>query len=336
MRSFKFLFLCSMLILGTVHAESDDQTTRGRALCSQLQVNSVCAHDITAQCIETTDLTADTACFDRLKTRELCTTDATNFIDVCSDQIHTNHVCAQDAQLNFLCSNDARTHSLCADSINTTTLCVSGLFVSCAPFSASAAVSLNYTYTLGDVVQFDLTLADPSGAIIQSFDETHYIAPRSGLYLITTQINQKDLTGPSIIAGTPVSIVEIWVSGVLRRQVYLPYLTFNNAQTAEVTTMLGLQAGNDLIIRYKVGIVDPIAGFIEYPGFVTILGSGLDIFRTVLFAHFLGELDCPPCPPCEISCTPCEVDCTPCTFECPPCVPQGICTPPCLICPTTN
>lgn len=228
------------------------------------------------------------------------------------------------------------TQTVCANKLVVTDLCVTTTYRLCSPFSVRAVTSANTPYTLGNIVPFDLVLSDPSGSLLQN--PTRFITPESGTYVVTAQIIQTNLQGPGVITGVPVALLEVYVNGTLRRQVTLPYLSFNNTQNSLLTTLGTLFQGEELTIKYQILVMDPLSGVALYPGTVTLIGTPITSLRTFLVVHYLSsicdELDCGtcdvPCGPCgqclPTSCEPCqpccvtpcpELICCPSTFDCP-------------------
>lgn len=320
--------LLSLLLVDGSHANDHNEVNRKtvNSCCptNTLTLQALCANNVKADCIEAGTISSDAICTDSIAVPELCT-----------EAVKTQKVCAQDANVARLCVRAERVNELCADraqisrlgtnNLNAHNVCISGSLRSCSPLSARAAASSDYLYNLGDVLTFDLVLADSSGSIEQL--PTRYIAPESGNYLITAQINTRDLTGPTIISGVPVGVVEIYVEGLLRRKSFVPYLAFSTEQSVISTSLIHLNQNDEVLVRYKVLVLDPSLGLIEYPGQVTVLGAPVTAFRSFIFIHYLSsDCDTLECPPCDLQCEniPCFVPCPPCNAEpaCEPCCPK--------------
>lgn len=290
--------------------ESKDKAFNPDCEPNSLSLCKLCVEKAHVKCLEGEQATLDKACV-----RE-------QVVDrICIGSAAMNEVCNERAKTNELCvSRQAEINRLCANQIAVNELCVGGNLKQCSFFSARVAAGFDYFYTLGDVVTFDTILSDPSGSI-QQFP-TRYVAPETGTYINTVQIVQRDLTGPGLILGTPIAAIEIYVNGILRRQRYEPFLAFNNRQAGLVSHLIYLSQGDELLVRYKVLSLDAVAGLVEYPGSVVVIGGAGFSFRSFMSVHYLSS-DCETleCPVCDIDCTPCQVSCQPCTECFAPCEP---------------
>ncbi len=338
----KHFMLIAIIAIG-IQAQEDNEVTR-QALCSELKVLGVCAKQVKADCISAGTISADQictktlvardACIQRLSTAQLCTNEV-DIQRICAEDINTDSLCAQSATLNEACIIHERAELICADEIKTTSICVSGLFQQCLFLTSRMAVSSSYTYTLGDTVTFDTIQSDPSGSLAQN--PSRFITPESGLYALTVQLITENLSGSEIIAGAPIGDVEVWVGGFLRRQLFVPYLAFNHSQSNILTTLISLTQGQEVLVRYKVLVLDANVGLVEFVGHVTMIGAPGFANNSTFIMHYLGS-ECPiaACTPCTISCEPC-LPCSPlppcpplCQFtECAPCENIEPCIDPC-------
>lgn len=288
--------------------------------CGQNTLNlcSLCSDKIMARCIESDTVAANKVCATQLVTDQLCTS-SINLNKVCADEAQFNRQCNTSLSSANLCAQNAAIGALCTDTIVTNSICITGNYRQCSSFSSRIALSTDVTYTLGDPVPFDSIISDPSNAF--QFSPTRWITPESGTYILTAQIRAHSLNGPSLIAGTPVGVLEIWINGMLRRQQLTPYLAFSDGQSTILTTLVSSMMGDEVIVRYKVLIQDSSLGLIEYPGIVTLVGSPGFTFRSFMYIHYLSS-DCSvlECPPCEAVCQPCSAPCAPvCNIQ--PCAP---------------
>lgn len=320
-RLFVFLLLCfSMTDMYSMACDT-------QAPCCQsnvLSLCSLCSAKISAGCMETDLLRASTLQTDQFMAQESCIEDM-QATSLCAVKGTVNNLCTHHHRSDEICVLRGLIRQLCADRIITKDICIGGNFRHCSAFSARAALDVNMTYTLGDVLPFPQILSDPSGSFAQF--PTRYIAPETGTYIVTIQIRQKDLQGNGIIAGTPVGVLELYVNNILRRQTYAAYLTFSDTQSAFHTSLIFLQKGEELLGRYRIFAQDSTSGFQDYTGYVTLLGNPNFSFRPFFSIHYLSsdcsQLECP----CDIG-IQCET--TPCE-PCQPCVTENVLT----CCPTS-
>lgn len=287
---------------------------------NSLKLCRLCVDAATAKCFQAKRITAKEICATNISTQQLCAPIfQTN--SLCSVEAEIGHMCAHHINVNEVCALKALIRQICAEEVNAQNVCVSGIFRNCGFFNARAATSSDYTYNLGDDLIFDQILSDPSGSIQEG--PTAFIAPETGTYIVTAQVVTMGLNGPSIIIGTPVGALEVYVNGILRRQAFGPYLTFASDLNLFNTSLVYLVKGQSVIFSYKVLVVDPVIGLMDYPGTVTIKGSPTFSLRSFFsIAYISSDCTVEGCDTCDLQCptTPCEVNCTPCVpAACMPC-----------------
>lgn len=245
---------------------------------------------------------------------------------VCSLYIHANQACILEEKVGFLYADDISTLDLCVSGT------ITGKHVNCSFYSTRVAASTLYTYTLGNTINFDQINYDPAGTIIQN--PTRFVAPLTGIYMVTAQVVVDNLQGSNVITGNPVASAEIFVNNALIRRQFVPFLSFATNQSSNATSLIALNQGDVLDIRYEVFVIDPTIGFTSYNGTISVIGSNATGFRTFLSLHYLysdcTDFDCPPCNiPCIPPCQPCSPQpCATCDISsCAPCFP--LCEPCC-------
>jgi hypothetical protein len=304
--------------------------------CCKLQIDSVCTHTLKAECASATNLRAQNTCtanlFSKkayikdLQVADFCADKVSHQI-VCANKVTTAELCADSAYIKSACVDKQRVGTICADTISVKNLCVSGVSnASQAHNSRGARIGLksDSSYQLGDTIPFDDIRYDAMRSIVQ--EPSSFLTPESGNYIATIQVNIKDLQGFNIIAGTPIAALEVYVNDVLRRQVFSPYLSFNRSQSSLLTSLLYLDKGERLTVRYRVFVMDPEEGFKPYDGQVVLLGrpegSSAGTFMSIQYLSSESNTS-------NVSCAPCDVQCAPCTItSCPsavvPCQPIDI------------
>lgn len=303
-------------------------------LCSDLNVHTICAKVINSECERTRQLTAQKACIEDLQVQNLCVKENVGLENICTSDLQAKDISANSATVNQLCAVLACTQDLWADAVVTQTACVTSQLYQCSSLSGEVFLNADTVYTLGDKVPFNQKFTDPGNNF--QLLPTNFIAPVSGFYIVTAQIAQHGLMGSNIVLGTPVAALQIEVNNIKRREVLLPYLAFNNAQTSLTTSIIFLSAGDSMHIEYRIFVLDAVSGLINYPGTVVLEGSSniASGVRSFFAVHYLStlcsELQCPSCP---LECEPHNQPCKPCeATSCQTCPPQQLCVPPCLAC----
>src|SRR5581483_11668534 len=129
--------------------------------------------------------------------------------------------------------------------------------------------------------------------------------------------------------------LELYVSGTLRRQVFLPYLSFLRSQSSLLTSLVFMKKGDELLIKYNVMVLDQTNGLMPYPGQVTLVGGPtVEHYRSFLYVEYLStdmaslncsscDVTCSPCQPCKPNavCVACFKPCPDCNNSCEPCSP---------------
>lgn len=293
-----------------------------------LSVASLCANTATVSCLQANYASVYDVCAysvsseqilsDDVEAQELCANNA-NVGSVYSNYVQADEFCALKAQFNQLCARQAVIENLCVKDLRY-----------CSPFNARAALSNSYVYTLGDEILFDTIISDPSGSIFQS--PTRFVAPDTGVFAITVQIRATGLAGTSIIAGSPVAALELYVNNDIRRVTDTPFLNFNTAVNVFHTTLIFLNQGDFVTHTFQALVMDPVFGFIPYAGQITLIGdSNPNVFRCLFYAQYLGtdcsaiddcgsvcDMQCPDTPLSPIVCSARE-ECAPCLQPCMPC-----------------
>lgn len=262
---------------------------------------------------------SDEQCCNSLNIKDLCAKKIKAkqglFREACVHSLKSRSICAEN--LGVTC--DVGLTNVCAHNLTTSTLCVTGtarLNEVCGLYRASVGLANDTLYTLGNPVEYDLITDDPNNNV--HLAPFYYEAPVSGYYIASMQVDSRDLMGTALILGVPVSNLQLLVNGVERRQSFIPFLTFNNFQFAELSFLLSLQAGDKLTVKYEVLVVDSISGTIPYVGTTTLI-SGIADKGTIFKIHYLSS-DCNPavCQPCHINPVPCNIDCHEIPSSCAP------------------
>lgn len=277
---------------------------------SRIKIYDLCVKCLEARRVNAGYLSADEVdshaiCVDRLKASDICTESLT-----VNGAFGTSVVTAPQANINNLVANSA-----CV-----TDLTVGGVFTNCVKRIAAAAVSTDFVYTLGDLLNFDSILADPQGNLTVA--PTAYTVPVTGYYLITMQTDLANLLtdSGSPILGTPVSALTVYANGIDKRVTYAPFLTFSSVQKVNLSGLVQLNAGDVVTAALDVLVVDPVAGEQELAGTAVLLGDGSDGLSSFSIIYLGSICDGNPCPQVPVNPLPCSYPCAvtvPCHFACP-------------------
>jgi hypothetical protein len=247
--------------------------------------------------------------------------------DVCSQAGEIKKLSAEDATLNNLCvpgsvkasqvwSTNSYTNSLCATNANIGTACISNLtignFMPCIKQRATVNYSVNAVYTLGNFLNFTNIVDDPNGNVTL-VPNTTYTAPVAGYYDITFKVNVTNLVSSSgPILGIPVANPQIYVNGMLVREMYSPFLSFFNTQKVILDSLITLQQGDQVTMKYDVlgGNGTPVTGTVDIGG--AGIEDGNSLFKIILLSGLCGGGDQNPCPMCPAVTIPCVPFTTPC------------------------
>ncbi|HEV2916496.1 MAG TPA: hypothetical protein VGW78_02010 [Candidatus Babeliales bacterium] len=292
------------------------------------------ADAIGACCLQAERVSAGDVCANRITTNQFCTP-SLNIDTVCANNAQIKNMCAHHVQIDELCALKAMINQLCARQAYFDNACIKNLRF-CSNISARASQSTLVTYNLGDDLPFDTVEYDPSSSITQA--PTEYTAPEAGVYEITVQVVFDNLTGPTIIAGTPKGSLELYINGLIRRAVDTPFLMFTTSSQTFLTTLIFLNAGDVVTSKYQIFVLDPNVGVIAYPGKIELLGNpNPAAYKPVFYIQYVSS-DCEgtfsgcdsicdlicQTTPCVVECTPCTpMQCQPCFAPCPPCTPCG-------------
>ncbi len=281
------------------------------------------------------ELNLDKLCAKKIKACEISVKELELHNTLCAQELSSPRVCtellmAKKADVNSSCVTDLNVMNECvqnltavnlgAVNLRANNLCVSGELKAkvrvCSQYEATAVYSANTTYTLGNLLNFNLILSNSSGAL--SVAPTTYTAPVSGNYIVMFQIDQQNLIpnpafGP--ILGVPVANPQMLLNGIVHRETYSSYLSFFNQQRSTVTALVKLNVGDQLQFKYKVLALQEATGVTEVVGTVDILGNGSTDDQSIVKIELLsvncenGPILCEPVVPCQ-PCIPQQ--CTPC------------------------
>jgi hypothetical protein len=332
----------------------------------ELSADSICTLTLQAANFCAPSLQAKEVISENIHTNTLCTLEGlirhleaeqSQFNDVCAQSLSTQHADIDTAQFNELCVEVANLRQLFADQIatnticsqfgnfnqiNTGTLCATNLN-NCTPYKAFLGFQEDTAYVLSTTINFDNIIDDPNGDV-SLIPYARYTAPVSGYYMLTVQVDSTDLTGTELITGNPVGEIEIRDNGDILRSSFTPYLSFFDTQKSTYSTLVKLEAGDELTIIYNLLVMDSSSGAKHYDGSLTLEAEvGLGNPGTIFAIHYLSS-DCPelcgaPCEPVEVACSPVTIDCPSVTVACEPttvdCTPVTCLTcEPCTDCPS--
>ena len=281
----------------------------------KLKLDCLCAECLKANKLRAEDIKSNTICTQTLSAKSLFAENETANNICVSGSLNVSSLGALSANTNNLCAQQATFGSAC---INNLTV---GSFTPITKYRATVNFSADTVYTLGAFLNFNNIVDDPNNNI--SSNPTTYTAPISGYYTLSYKVNIENLTPNSgQILGSPIANPSIFVNGILVREAYSPFLTFNNEQKVIIDSLITLQAGDKVTMKYDVLTLDPVSGLIKVNGTVNIVGSGIEdgnsLFKIILLSS-LGNGSTTPCQPCPQVTIPCSSATTPCdpfTIDC--------------------
>lgn len=276
---------------------------------NQLNIDKLCADCAKLNCAKIQQIVSDNVCsqimwaknlnVDNESANNLCVSGALQAKNLSADMIGGNKMCIKEGTIN----------KLCVDNLSV------GNFTPYTSYRATINFAAPITYTLGSDLNFDKIIDDPNNNV-SMVPNTHYTAPVSGYYELTYKVNASNLVSSGDpILGIPVANAEVYVNGALVRESFSPFLSFLNTQKVIVSSLITLQAGDIVTMKYDVlgGNGVPVAGT------VNIGGTGVEDENSLFKIIFLSGLTnnsgsgvaCDQCPTVSISCAPVQVPCNP-------------------------
>lgn len=265
-------------------------------------------HQLCAKCIQTDEL-----CAECITVGELCagcikahSIKAEN--ECVSGILKAKSLLAEDVSANSLCSREGTINTLCVDNLSVNNLAANNL-LNFTPYRATVNYSADTLYTLGSFLNFDNIVDDPNGNVSLS-PNTTYTAPVSGYYMMTYKVNIDSLLEANglPILGIPVANPSIYVNGLGVREAFSPFLSFFNTQKVIVDSLITLQAGDKVTMKYDV-LADSSGSPVQ--GTVNIVGAGIEdgnsLFKIILLTALVNNSPVPPqCKVCPLIAVDCE------------------------------
>lgn len=281
--------------------------------CSnELDLEKLCVECAKMNCAKIQQVISDNVCSQTIWAKNLnVENESANNLCV-SGIFQANQISAGMIGGNSICVKEGTINTLCVDNLS-----VGSSFSAFSKYRATINFSAPFIYTLGTDLNFDNIVDDPNNNI--SFVPfTSYTAPVAGYYQLTYIVNMTNLvsTGDPIL-GTPVANAEIYVNGLLVRESFSPFLSFLNAQKVIVSSLITLQMGDVVSMKYNVLSGNGTAAV----GTVDIAGNGAENGNSLFKIIFLSGLvegggggtgeACAICPTVSISCSPVITPCQP-------------------------
>ncbi len=307
LRSSTYIFAVSLLfssffsriLFAGSHAEENRAGYNQSSDCfdcsNELDLHKLCAKSIKTRCLDVKKIDACS-----IRTEDLCVNNEFTTPAITTNNINTQSICTENLTATVGCIGQLTANSACVPGS-----LVSADFKQCAKYVASISFASDFLYTLGDPVNWNLLLDDPNGNV--SFSPfTSYTAPETGYYMVSVQIDQRNITGANPIVGIPVTNIGLEINNIPNLQTYVPYLSFHNAQQGNSSSLVFLNAGDVVTTRYNVYVMTDAFGFSPYVGTVLIDPSSF-------FKIHLLSVACPtlPCAPCVVGCAPSVTGCSP-------------------------
>lgn len=287
------------------------------------------------------ELNLDRLCVRKIKAHKIIVKDLELEHTLCAKVVSTPEVCtellmANQADLNNSCITSLNVMNQCVQNITATHIGTSSLvanqvcipgelkvsnLLNCGKYRATVTNNSTQSYNLGSYISFNTVLDDPNGNIT-SLNPSVYTAPVTGYYNITLKVNEQNLIPipPSAILGVPIGNPQLYINGVLASESFSSFLSFFSQNKVILSTMVTLNAGDQLQMKYNVLSIDSSSGIVLLSGTVDLFANGTENNSSLLKIHLLSvtcaDMPCAPSVPCQ-PCTPRQ--CVPCI----PCRPSG-------------
>lgn len=232
-----------------------------------------------------------------------------------AEDINVNNVCAQKVLAKEGQAQSLTVDNLCAMTANINDLCVTNLKASnykpCNTSRAAVRFANDFMYTLGNDINFDVLLDNPSN--IATIGPTKFTVPVAGYWEFNISVNAFNLAGSGVITGAPIARLSVYVNGVSRQAITVPFLTFATDVKASLMADLILAANDVVTAQLDVLVLDSVGGQIEYVGTMSIKGGDLaatadpSVMSIILKSELCGvssPITCTTCVPAQVPCEP--------------------------------
>lgn len=187
--------------------------------------------------------------------------------DICSQKAEIKNLEVEVGNINQLCAQDISVNKLCANELDIKSL------KQCTVDRAYVGFSADFLYTLDEDIDFDASLDNPSN--IASFMPTKFTVSKAGYWEFNAFVNADDLSGSVIIAGIPIAKLTVYVNGISRQSIQVPFLSFATGVKVALTCDLLLAAGDEITLKLSVLVQSASSGLINYVGTMSIKGGAL-------------------------------------------------------------
>lgn len=277
---------------------------------SELNLTKLCAQCVNAQCVQLCQ-----ACADSISAKNLSAENAVANNICASGMIQAAQVWADKSYSNSVCSVNANFENACISNLT-----LGSNIIQNVKYKATANYNSNVTYNLGSFLTFNNIIDDPNNNISLS-PNSQYKAPVDGYYMLTLKVNSSNIQSTAgAILGVPVANPEIYVNGLLVRELFLPFLSFFSEQKSLISSLITLKSGDIVQMKYNVlqssGL--PVAGTVDIAG-----GAGEDgnsLFKIIFLSSLGSASSQSPCAQCPTVIIPCSKFVNPCM----PCVSGGV------------
>ncbi len=215
-------------------------------MSDEMSVNSMCAQNIQSLNVKSENLNANDVCLQRLLVKDEQVTN-----------LAAQNLCAVNANFDHLCVSDLKVQN----------------FKPCNTVRAYVGYNTDTLYTLGAILNFDSVLDNPSNLF--SLSPSKFTAPVAGYYEFSMFLAANQLNGSTIITGVPVGQLSVYVNGVERKAIPVPFLGFAIGVKGLLSADFLLNAGDVLTMALNVLIQDPALGLVPYAGTMVLNGGPL-------------------------------------------------------------
>ena len=172
-------------------------------------------------------------------------------------------------------------------------LCVDTLLAEkkCERYRATVTNSADSVYSLGSPLKWNLVLDDPNSNITLN-PVFSYKVPKSGYYILTVSVQSNTLQSTATIVGAPAGKLTVLSNNAVLVSQLATYLAFSDEQHITLSSLVLLNAGDVITMKYEVMALNSSNGEVSVPGTINLEANGFFPASSGFGIHLLSSLDC--------------------------------------------